>query len=128
MPSCDHLGRVLRESNVNCCALPPCAVTTKICQRPSTVESKAMWLPSGDQCGLPATPRVVNLTALEPSASHTQISLVPERSERKVIRLPSGEYWASESTRVDAIHEVGCASGLDRSSRQILRSAGICCS
>src|SRR5688572_18272603 len=76
---------------------------------PSTLKSKAICCPSGDQRGVPelAPARENSSPAREPSASLTQMPRTPLRLDSKTIRLPSGEYCGVESKRVEAMNRIG---------------------
>src|SRR5947207_981537 len=88
---------------------------------PTTRESKAMSLPSGDQRGVPVflMPNELSCTALEPSVSETQISVLPDRLDEKVICFPSGETFGPICSRDKLTTFQACACGWERSTRQI---------
>ena len=88
-----------------CRGAPPEDPTTKTSLLLPTGASNAIWLPSGDQLGLPAlAPSEVSCIGWEPSLWQTQISLAPERAELKAIRLPSGEKAGELSCRVEEMN------------------------
>src|SRR5215831_14765954 len=94
---------------------------------PSGRVSYAMFIPSGDQRGVPVNgpPYLVSCTGMRPLLSLTQISLLPERLERKATRPPSGEYCGLESYCVDEITFTGsCFSPI--AIRQIFASWKVC--
>src|SRR5437763_17152873 len=73
---------------------------------PPGLESKAIYLPSGDQHGVPVSGPLneVNWIGFEPSLAQTQISKLPDRSDAKTMLLPSGAYRALVSRRVEAVN------------------------
>jgi hypothetical protein len=63
------------------------------------LETKAMWLPSGDQDGKEsADGSLVSLIGLLPSAFITHMSNEPKRFDTKAILEPSGDQSGSESS------------------------------
>src|ERR1700756_3264394 len=95
---------------------------------PPARESKAMSLPSGDQCGDPVIliPNELSCTAFEPSASETQTSWLPDRLDSKAIRFPSGEIFGAVCSREELTTSRACACGPDRSTRQIFTFERFC--
>lgn len=73
--------------------LPPSALTKKIWLWPLGLESKEMYLPSGDHRGVPESDfkNVSCCGCAQSRGSHVQISLSPERRDTKATLRPSGE-------------------------------------
>src|SRR5690348_6177248 len=97
---------------------------------PSTVDSKMILDPSGDQRGLAVMNAFmdVSFTVFEPSSSATQISRAPLRSDTKAMCLPSGAYCGLASIRVDARNARGVRASSGRfgiSVRQMLMSVEV---
>src|SRR2546429_9723200 len=86
---------------------------------PPARESKAMRLPSGDQCGDPVIlmPNELSCMAFQPSESENQTSWLPDRLEWKTILVPSGEIFRAVLFREDLTIFRACAYGSERATR-----------
>src|SRR2546430_16292790 len=95
---------------------------------PPARESKAMRLPSGDQCGDPVIlmPNELSCMAFEPSESETQTSWLPDRLDWKAIWVPSGEIFGAVCSREELTTFRACAYGSERSTRQIFTLLRLC--